>query len=271
MSAAKQTLLGMTLAIESRFGCTPRNDIGTTLNTKFGVLPSRLPANPKIVQYFCRGVGGRYNDSTSGLSSAQPVLGTNMSLYAIRPFRAVPLAADLDSNTRANYAMRVVRSIGGVMYALYYLKKIDFTQSQVQYIRTDPTSGVQTAYNIDYSNLSPTPPQTISNSVITDIADQVSVVLPGTIQITGEEMFESMSVVDGGDTRFNMTSEIGFVSASAESVSTTDINGSPFTYTEAIMAQLTDQYDWVGQPSLSTADTWTRTMNFSTRNLILAS
>jgi hypothetical protein len=264
---AKETILGMTIALEQRFGCTPRNDVGTTLNTKFGVLPSRLPVNERLIKYFCWGVGGRVNDGEF-LSSARPVLGTNMSLYDMRPFRAVPEEDDLSDEERANYAMRVVTPINGTSYALYYLKKIEFSQSQVQYTRTDPVSGIVTAYTLDYSNLDPTAPVADDNGIITDVADQVSVVLPGTITITGREVLESMAVMDGGDPRYAIVSELGFVSASTESVSAVDFNNDPFSYQEAILAQMVDQYNFVGQPFLSTSDSWSRTMSFSAKNLI---
>lgn len=264
---AKETILGMTVALEQRFGCTPRNDIGTTLNTKFNVLPSRLPVNERLIKYFCWGVGGRVND-TELLSSARPVLGTNMALYNMRPFRAVVLEDDLTEEERAKYAMRVVTPINGTPYVLYYLKRIEFSQSQVQYTRTDPTSGIVTAYTLDYANLSPTAPVSDDNGIITDVADQVSVVLPGIITITGQEVLESMSVIDAGDPRYSIVSELGFVSASTEAVQAVDANNDPFSYDEAIMAQLVDQYNFVGQPFLSTSDSWSRTMSFSAKNLI---
>lgn len=267
---AKETILGMTISLEQRFGCTPRNDVGTTLNTKLSVFPSRLPTAERLVKYFCWGVGGRTNDTTT-LSSAQYVQGTNMSLYKMRPFRAVPFEEDLSNVERAKYAMRQVVTISGTRYCLYYLKLIDFSQSQVQYVRTDPVSGITTSYEIDYANLNPTAPVADDNGVITDVADSVSVVLPGTLTITGQEVLESMSVMDQGDTRYSIVSELGFVSAATESVSVADINGVPFSYDEAIMAQLVDQYNWVGQPFLSTSDSWTRTMNFSMKNLIVQS
>ena len=267
---AKETILGMTLSLEQRFGCTPRNDISTTLNTKYGVFPSRLPTNPKLVRYFCWGVGGRLNDSTT-LSSAQFVLGTNMALYQPRPFRAVPFEEDLSAEERAQYAMRRVTTINGTPYCLYYLKKIDFTQSQVQYIRTDPVSGVVTTYNLDYNGLAPVPPTADSNGVITDVSDTISVVLPGSLTITGQEVLESAAVMDGGDPRFAIASELGFVSAATESVQTVDFAGQAFSYNEAILAQMVDQYDWVGQPFLSTSDSWTRSMNFSVKSLVTSS
>lgn len=269
LTYAKETILGMTLALEQRFGCQPRNDLRTTLNNKHSVFPTRAPANPRLVQYFTWGVGGRLND-TQTTSSAQYVLGTNMDLYQPRPFRAVPLETDLSAAEMANYAMRVVTMIDGVEYCLYYLKKIDFTKSQVQYVYTN-ASGAQQNYDIDYANLSPTPPAADSNGVYTDVADSVSIVLPGSLVLTGQEVLESVSVMDGGDMRYAVASELGFVSASAESVSAVDFNSKPFNYTEAICAQMVDQYDWVGQPFLSTTDVFTRQMNFSVKNLIVSS
>lgn len=273
LESSKETLLGMTTALEQRFGCQPRNDIGTTLNSKFGVFPTRLPAAAKLVKYFGWGVGGRTNDTTT-LSSAQPVLGTNMALYAMRPFRAVPFEQDLSAAEMAQYAMRrVVPNLNdsGITYCLYYLKRIDFTQSQVQYVRQDSSSGNVESYEIDYNALNPIAPVTSDNGVITDVSDSISVILPGNCTITGQEVLESMSVMDGGDPRFAIASEMGFVSASTESVSVVDHAGNPFSYDEAILAQVTDHYTWVGQPFLSTSDSWTRAINFSLRNFLTSS
>lgn len=267
---AKETILGMTVALEQRFGCLPRNDKGTTLNTKFGVFQNRNPINPLYTRYFCYGIGGRLNDA-GNLASAQPVLGTNMAPYAMRPFRAVPLESALSAEERANYAMRQVREINGVWYELWYLKRVDFGQSNVNYIRTDPVSGAVTTYEIDYSNLSPVAPVADDNGIITDVMDQVSVILPGTLTITGEEILEAISVLDGGDMRNAVVSEIGFVSASTESVSVTDVNNQPFSYDEAIMAQMLEQYNWVGSSFISTSDNWSRSISFTMANRINAS
>ena len=267
---AKETLLGMTKSLEQRFGCTPRNDLGTTLNTKFGVFPTLLPSNPCYVKYFCWGVDGRLND-TNNTTTAQYVLGTNMALYGMRPFRAVPLEQDLDATTRAQYAMRQVTTINGTVYCLYYLKLINFTQGEVQYTRTDPTTGTTSAYSLDYTNLSPTAPVVGDNGVITDVADQISITLPGTMTITGQEVLESASVIDGGDMRYATVSELGFVSASTQSVSANSYSGTPFSYNEAIMAQLTSQYNFSGFPFSSTTDVMDRTINFSLKNAIMTS
>lgn len=267
LQSAKETILGLTVALEQRFGCVPRNDISTTLNTKFGVYPNRLPVNPLYTKYFCYGIGGRLNDA-GNLTSAQPVLGTNMAPYQMRPFRAVPLESALNEETRANYALRQVRDINGVPHELWYLKKIEFPQTQVAYTRTDPISGTVETFDIDYANLSPTPPVSDDNGVITDVADSVSVTVPGILTLTGEEIMEAISVLDNGDMRNAVISEVGFVSASTEMVTTADINGSPFSYEEAILAQMINQYNWVGTAFVSSEDSWTRAMSFSMKNQI---
>jgi hypothetical protein len=86
--------------------------------------------------------------------------------------------------------------------------------------------------------------------------------------LTGEEIMEAISVLDGGDMRNAVISEVGFVSASTENVSTSDINGTPFAYDEAIFAQMLNQYNWVGTAFVSSEDVWTRAMSFSMKNQI---
>ena len=268
IESAKETLLGMTLALEQRFGCTPHNDTGTTLNTKLGFQASVIPTAPKLVTYFCWGNGGSLSD-TNNLTSAQPVSGTDMAPYSMRPFRAVPLAQDLSSTDRALYAGRVIENIGGIEYALYYLKLMTFTGGQVEYIYTDPVSGAVSTYALNYSNLNPTPPVANANGIITDVASSISVILPATMTITGEEVFESMSVIDGGDPRKGIVSELGFVSAATQSVSATDVNGNLFSYNEAIMAQMVKHYTMSGYPLPSTSDSMSKAISFSISSLIV--
>jgi hypothetical protein len=267
LQSAKETILGLTVALEQRFGVIPRNDVSTTLNSKFGVFPTRSPVNPLYTQYFCYGIGGRLNDA-GNLTSAQPVLGTNMAPYEMRPFRAVPLETPLDAETREKYALRQVRTINGIPHELWYLKKIEFPQTQVSYTRTDPVSGTVETYEIDYSNLSPVPPVADDNGIITDVADSISVVVPGILTLTGEEIMEAISVLDDGDMRNAVISEVGFVSASTENVTAADINGASFAYDEAIFAQMLNQYNWVGTAFVSSEDVWTRAMSFSMKNQI---
>lgn len=267
LQSAKETLLGMTVALEQRFGCVPRNDLNTTLNKKFNVFEDRLPVNPLYTQYFTYGIGGRLNDADN-LTSAQPVLGTNMAPYKMRPFRAVPLEQALDEETRAKYALREVRTIDGVPYELWWLKRIEFPSSSVAYTYTDPTSGTVETYEIDYSNLSPTPPVADDNGLIVDVSDAISIVVPGILTLTGEEIMEAISVLDAGDMRNAVVSEIGFVSASTERVNRADVNGTPFSYDEAILAQMVNQYNWVGTSFVSAQDSWTRAMSFTMKNQI---
>lgn len=266
---AKEGILGTINALEERFGCTPLNNTATTLNTKFNVLPNQLPPAGvrRFSRWFAWGNNGRQNDSDT-LSSARPVLGTNMSPYSMRPFRAVTLEEDLSAPERANYALREVRPINGTMYVLYWLKKIEFSQSQVQLIRTDPVTGNTSTYEINPENLNPTPPVEDDNGIITDVSDQVSVMLPGVISITGKEVLEAVSVLDGGNPSMAVVSEIALVSAAAVNVPAVDVNGNQFTYEEAIFAQMMDHFTMVGTSLSGPGDTLDRTVAFSVKNLI---
>jgi len=264
---ASETLLGMIQSLEQRFGMTPLLDAGTTLNTKYGVFPARNPVNPRYQKYFSIGIGGKINDSAT-LSSAQLVRGTDMGLYTPRPFRAVQLESDLTPTERAKYALREVRLINGQLYCLYWLKRVEFSLNQVQLLRTDPATGTTTSYEIDHDNLSPVPPLRDSNGIIQEVEDQISVVVPGLVSVTGAEMLEVNGVLDNGDPRMAEITEFGLVSASTESVSVKDSNDVSFSYNEAIFAQLCDHVTFTGYPLHTTRDVWKRTMMFSNRNII---
>ena len=135
-------------------------------------------------------------------------------------------------------------------------------------IHTDPSSGAQSDYTIDVSNLSPTPPTADSNGVITDVADAISIKLPAQAIITGEELYEAVGFTNGGDTRYAVVSEIGFISASNETVSAQDSSGNPFSYTEAIAAKLVEHITEIGNMVSTVDGTITKDIEFTMRQLI---
>lgn len=242
VSQIGNTILGVIRQLEASTGLAPTYDLNSTLNSKYGVAQTLVPTSPTTVKYFGIGIGGAFNVSSGNLSQPYPVLSTNMDLYTPIPFRCVPVAQDLTAGERANYRMRVRRTINGDDYFLYYLKLLTYNQTRAQITETDPISGLQTPYTLDYSNLTPAHPTVDANGRLTSTVAEVNVSVTSTLPLTGAEVAESINVLYAGDLRYAKISEIGLYSGRDKVISGLDGAGQQISYTEAILAQLNAQY-----------------------------
>ena len=232
---AVRTLLGATNDLELELGLTPAYDLNTTLNRKYNISPT-TPSTHPTMKYFGIGIGGTYNVSGTMLSQPYQPSELDMDLYIPLPFVVVPAAADLSPTARAQYRMRVPKMIGGNPYICYYLKVLNLASSSVAYTLRDPTTGVETPYTIDYSNLSPTQPSTSGSG--SGSASEINVSSAATLPVSGVEVIQAVSALYGGDLRYAKISEIGIYTGTDASVSATDSTGATFTYTESLMTQL---------------------------------
>jgi len=246
VSQIGNTILGIIRQLEADTGLPPTYDTNSTLNAKYGVSATVLPTSLPTILYFGIGIGGAFNVSTGNLSQPYPVLTTNMDLYQPIPFRCVPVEQDLSSTDRTQYRMRVRKTINNADYFLYYLKTLNYSQTTAQLTETDPTTGLQSPYTLDYSNLSPRPPVVDTSGRVTSSAAEVNVSVTSTLPLTGAEVTEVINVLYGGDLRYAKISEIGLYSGQDKIVTGVAGNGQSMSYTEAILAQLNTQYNWLG-------------------------
>ena len=124
-----------------------------SINHKRNVYPVTLPANQPTLKYFGVGINGFYNINDSNLAQPYQPSEENMDLYAPIPFRCVPVADDLDAETRALYRMRTRETIGGDDYFCYWLKMITFPNPAIDVVRVDLITGEETPYVFDNTNL----------------------------------------------------------------------------------------------------------------------
>lgn len=98
--------------------------------------------------YVCIGINGhRSITDSNNISLNVPVehLATHCGLYQITPFAVKPLDNDLSDTTRRKFRCRKVLNIGGVLYAAYYLRKLDTTQTPSSIILNQVDNGVKTS------------------------------------------------------------------------------------------------------------------------------
>jgi hypothetical protein len=255
--------------LELTLGATPLYNTNSTLNAKYGVLPSQVPTVHPIIQYFGVGIGGTFNVDGTNLSQPNEVSALNMDLYTPIPIRCVPIEQDLSSSEQALYRMRVVKTIGGQQYACYYLKLLTKENSQVQYTQLNPTTLVETTYVLNYTNLNPTPPTTSTNGTSSAISSEVDALLQVNFPLLGSEINEAVSVIYGGDLRYARITEIGVYSGTDYAYTTTDYLNNPFTYTESIMTQLSLQYTFNGVDMASPTTAFNQNFSFGASNIVL--
>lgn len=106
----------------------------TTLNERHNILADQSiglkDAREFFLKYFAIGIRGSNCTGVDGLGVStmkvnqhQPI---DMNLFVSIPFACRPIDSDFDNVNRAKYRLRVIEEIGGVVYAFYYLKLINF-------------------------------------------------------------------------------------------------------------------------------------------------
>jgi hypothetical protein len=246
ISQIGKTVLGTIRELYAYSGLPPVYDTSATLNAKYSVAQTLTPTALPSIGYFGIGIGGCFNVDTGMLSQPYPVLGTNMDLYTPIPFRCVPVEQDLTTLERAQYRLRVQKTIGSAAYYLYYLKVITYNQTTVQLTETDPVTASQSPYVLDYTNLNPTHPSVGTGGTITSVATEVNASVTSTLLLTGAEVTEVVNVLYGGDLRYAKISEIGLYSGQDQTIAGTTSTGAVLNYTEAVLAQLNMAYNWLG-------------------------
>lgn len=266
-----KTILGVTRQLESNLPVAPTNDPQTTLNHKYSLHADKtFTANgkPRIL-YFGVGINGFRNIDDTNLSEPHEVRATNMDLYTPLPIRCVPYDQDLSAVERANYRMRVLTTIDGQQYVLYYLKKMVIQDAAVQLTKTNTATGVEEPYTIDYSNLTPTPPEPSVDGTVSEGVNEVNVTVAGQVTVLGSEIAEAINVMYDGNMQYAKLSEIGLYQGEDQTQAAVDYTGTSFNYTEAVMAQLALHRTWNGTDLSTPSATLDYLYQFSSESLVL--
>lgn len=101
------------------------------------------------LQYIAIGSGGHYNITNS--TNGRPKMGTkphkarDTGFFDMMPFVCKPLTGDLTVEERANYRLRKVVEINGVLYAAYFLRYMDLSASSISQNIVKKDKGVTTS------------------------------------------------------------------------------------------------------------------------------
>lgn len=237
------TLLGSTLGLKGLLPLNADRSTEFTLNRLLNVLPDETGAgaDPKI-RYFGVGINGCYNVDDTNLQAAYNPARTDMNLYNLIPIRCRPVDEDLSAAERANYRMRVRKTLGdGNEYYLYYLKVINFNDTDISYKRINPLTGKEEGYELSPDYLNPTPVKPTTDTTIETSSDNVVAYCDVGLSVSGSEILEYINVAYEGDTRYARISEIGFFTGIEAEVTKYGT-----TYNESIYTMLYNHLTWTG-------------------------
>jgi len=218
----------------------------TTLNEKFGSNEGIVLASDDMpfMQYVA--IGNRGHRFTTGADGV-PLINivqhqpTDAALYGHLPFILRPLDNDLTPAERANYRMRVIETYDGVLYAAYYLKRLNFTNTTPQMELREINNGVitTTPFVPGVGNLNPTPPAIDPGVVLTSSGNAVAVTSKVPFTMDEWEINELLAacMIKYNDDRYAMITEIALCSGIDKTV-TGEFNGIVTGYTDAIAAQV---------------------------------
>lgn len=217
----------------------------STLNQKLDIQPNLTLAVDEQpgVRYLAIGNGGHDFVVAGNKVLWKDVLHTpkHAALYNQLPFVLRKPAEDLSPAERAKYRLRRLETHGGQQYAAYYLRVLDYSDTELALELRHVEDGVTTssAYQPTLEDLNPVPPVINTGAQVTAIKDYVASTAKVPFVMTPEDVEEFLSAVEiiDGDLGAAIISEIATVAGVDRSVSG-NFNGQQVNYTEVVRAQV---------------------------------
>ena len=246
MKKITRTIYGAKLQTAMFLGMPFEMDTHTTLNEYFGVEAGVEPSASVYprARYFCIGNGAHYNATAA---DGFPYTGLHehavqdAALWKPLPFVIRELDDDLDSVTRAQYALRKEITVSGQQYVAYYLKRMDFTDVEITMLHNTVANNVTTSIPFvpSSANLNPQVPEIPNTGVITTDGTYLSVsaMLQLAFSALDVEEFINACNILFGDAVHSVISEFGIVTA-VDKISTATTPDGQINYLEVIAAQI---------------------------------
>lgn len=218
----------------------------TTLNEKLGILPTLGPIADKypITQFFAVGNGGHtYEIGEANIPI--PILyqhrADDAALFKQQPFVVRQINNDLAPAQRARYALREERLIRGVLYAIYWLRRIIMTDVRPTLKYRNINAGVTSSSDFipTSANLSPVPRVASSAGVNLTSGDYVTCTSSLPIVMTAEDIEEYLNAAEilQGDRRLGIISEMALCAGYDHQLAITGSSGN-YQFTDAKCVQV---------------------------------
>jgi hypothetical protein len=248
MEITTRTLEAAALQTASFVGIPHTYPQNSTLNQLLDIENGMYPPADAWPQcrYSIIGYGGhRPQQTTDGRHITLPIQHrtTDLGLFSPLPYILRQVTSDLSAVERARYCLRRLETHGGLTFAAYYGKRIDFTgafvERQLNTVTDEQTNSIS---EVVYSaaNLSPEPTQLQPAQLNLTTGQYVSPICKIWVGLDNEwEANELINVsrVKFGDDYGALISEIGLVTGVDKLVGVDSASGS-FMFNEVIGAQL---------------------------------
>lgn len=195
MTTITRTLFGSAIQTAQYFGKKHQIQENSTLNEKFSIFPTTLPEENEnhVATYLT--IGDKGHTGTMGANNRFNTKDikhrrTDAACYNHIPFVIRELANDLNIIERANYRLRLVKTLtDGVTYVMYYGRKIDLSASVVNMQSKNATTGEGIPFEPTSANLNPQIPENFES---TNELVSSSIVIP--IEFTANDVTELRNV-----------------------------------------------------------------------------
>ena len=167
----------------------------------------------QTLQYFCIGNGGHRTVAgpVGGVPYTAPIphRASDSGLYNLIPFVVKPVNADLTDMQRSIYRLRKTMLIDGVLYAAYYLRRLDVASATADATEVTVVEGVShhTQFAPTLNNLRPPIPPIGSANNGSYL--QVSATINVTFSAQEVEWLKDACALVFGDENYAIISEIG--------------------------------------------------------------
>jgi hypothetical protein len=221
--------------------------VNSTLNERFGIQQNVFPDASELpsLGYFVIGNGGhKWSTGANGMGIPVPVQhrGTDASCFSPIPFVLREQANDLTVTERARFALRRTETHGGKAYFAYYARRMDKSAVAAAMELVHVADGVSTvsAFTPDSSNLNPTPPTVVPDSVNVTTGDFTAITAKIGLDLSDWDIAELRNVakVIYDDEKYAIVSEVGLVTGVDKVVSSPGPGNTTITQNEVIVAQV---------------------------------
>lgn len=262
------TLLGSKLSLETLLPVQVELKHEFTLNNYYQVFPDTDVQTAPVLKYFGVGIKGCYNSDAGILSSAYRPKRTNMNLYEPIPIRCRPVDEDLTDAERAQYRMRVRKTIDGNDYYCYYLKLLDLG-NEVKFKKINPLTGKEEPYELNSQDLNPKPEKQGSDVVITTDVSQVVAYAEAHVHLEASEVLEYIQAYYH-DVRYARISEIGLFTGEDRLVEGVTDQSTRIQYNESLYTMLYNHLTNLGYDLSDNGSSIDSIFEISSRGAILS-
>jgi hypothetical protein len=202
--------------------------------------------NTPTLNYFGIGIGGHtMTAGTNGIYLPTPVEheATDAALFNHLPFVLCLPNADLSQTEQAAYAMRTTLTISGTTYIAYYLKRLDYSTTQIQMqLKSVASDGTVTTTTFvpSTSNLNPTPSALTTSGENITTGNYVTSTAKVTITLSETDIQNLLNVANiiYGSEDYALISEMCLCTGVDKLIPVTSSSGASYTFNEAIMVQV---------------------------------